>query len=140
MTPKQYLSGYISLNKEIDSMCTELYRLRRLAESTGGKPLDAVGHGSRSDPSAVYTDVVHKIIELDNRINDKIDDLIVKRDEIEMVIISLEDPLLRTLLRHKYINGFGFQRIMVEMNYSWRQIMRYHSEALKQIKMAHNGI
>ena len=138
MTPKQYLNGYISLNKEIDSMCKELYRLRRLAESTGGKPLDAVGRGCRADPSAIYTEVVHKIIDMENRINDKIDELILKRDEIEKVIMSVDDINLRTLLRHKYINGHGFERIAVEMNYCKRQVIRLHGTALIAIKMSPN--
>jgi hypothetical protein len=39
------------------------------------------------------------------------------------------------LIRLYYIDGLTWEKVCVDINYSWRQTHRLHSEALKKIKI-----
>ena len=58
------------------------------------------------------------------------------KHQIEEAIRSLEDKTEQDVLWYYYIKGMTFERIAVEMNYSWRQINRKHKSAMKKIKMS----
>lgn len=134
MTAKQFLNEYRDLNKEIDSMCSERVRLQRLAESIGSSLGSSEGGKNKQAGAAKFEAAIDKMIVLDEDINRKIDTLIEKRAEIESVIEKIDDTTLRTLLRYRYINGYNFERVAVEMNYSWRHMLRLHSTALNKVK------
>lgn len=55
--------------------------------------------------------------------------------EIEQAIESLEDDRLRLLLRYRYISGWTWERIAVEMGYAYRQVTRLHGKALEEIRI-----
>jgi DNA-directed RNA polymerase specialized sigma subunit len=133
MTAKQFLNEYRELNKEIGSMCSERVRLQRLAESIGSSLGGSQGKNKQAG-AAKFEAAIDKMIVLDEDINRKIDTLIEKRAEIESVIEKIDDTILRTLLRYRYINGYNFERVAVEMNYSWRHMLRLHSTALNKVK------
>lgn len=134
MTAKEFLNRYTWLNKEIDSLLLERSRLRAVAEGTAGKPLGTIGgSGGRSDASANFTNAVHKIIAIEDKVNNLIDQLAIVRDEIENCFKNVTDPVQRVLLRYKYINGFTFERIAVEINYSYRNTHYLHSAALQKV-------
>lgn len=74
-------------------------------------------------------------------IDRKIDELCAIKDEILDIIMQVEDSALRTVLIARYINFKSWESIMVDMGYSWRQVMRMRARALAEVeqKMAHNG-
>ncbi len=53
--------------------------------------------------------------------------------EIEQAIENLEDDRLRLLLKYRYISGWTWERIAVEMGYTYRQVTRLHGKALKEM-------
>ena len=57
-------------------------------------------------------------------------------EQIEDAIASVEDERLRLLLRYRYIEGWTWEHIAVELNYSWRQVVRIHGQALSEVKMS----
>lgn len=64
--------------------------------------------------------------------------LIDLKKQIHDAIDALTDPKQRLVLRYRYIEFFPWGRIIDEMKdsfYSERQIYRFHSEGLKNIKM-----
>ena len=52
---------------------------------------------------------------------------------IEKAIKKLE-PRERRLVRLRYIDGLNWEQVAVEMDYSWRQMHRIHSDALDKLK------
>lgn len=133
MTPKEYLLEYRKLDKEINAMVSESVRLRRLALSIGSTLSDTGGGNSKQGGAARFEQAIDKLIVLEGNINAKIDCLINKRAEIETVLNAVDDTTLRTILRHRYINGYTFERVAVEIGYSWRQTIRLHGDALRKV-------
>lgn len=135
MTPKEYLSRYRNLDKEIDSLVLERERLYSLATKRGGSIIDGAPKNLRADNTASYEHILDKVMDIDLQINGHIDNLIKIRHEIAATIEGVDDNTLRTLLRLRYINGHTFEQIAVALNYSWRHIIRLHGQALEVVRM-----
>ncbi len=133
MTTKEFLLEYRELNKEINSMVSESVRLRRLSLSIGGTISNTGGGHSSAGGAARFEQAIDKVNDLETKINEKIDRLINKRAEIEAVLDSVDETILRTLLRYRYINGYTFERVAFEIGYSWRQTIRLHGDALRKV-------
>ena len=56
--------------------------------------------------------------------------------EIEQAIENLEDERLKLLLRYRYISGWTWERIAVEMNLEYRWVLRLHGRALTELELA----
>lgn len=67
-------------------------------------------------------------------IDQRIDELICIKGEIQDTIRKVDDAKLRTLLVARYINFNSFESIAVSMGYDWRWIMRLHSRALTEVE------
>jgi hypothetical protein len=57
-------------------------------------------------------------------------------DSIKGIIFDLDDPLHRTVLRLRYIDGLSWEKICVEINYEWAWTHRIHSNALDNISIS----
>ncbi len=80
-------------------------------------------------------DAYVRMIEMGHKINDEIDRYVDMRGEIEAAISTVEDITLQTLLRYRYLEGLTWEKIAVELNYCWRQVIRLHGRALQDIKL-----
>jgi DNA-directed RNA polymerase specialized sigma subunit len=88
--------------------------------------------GGASDKETTWI----RLAEIEEEINADVDKYVDMRKEIEAAINTVDDITLRTLLRYRYLNGLTWEKIAVEMNYTWRHTHRIHSAALQAIKMA----
>lgn len=75
-------------------------------------------------------ETVSKIVDLQNEINDQLKIYYKKVRYIEKAIEKLP-PREALLIRLRYLDQKRWEEICVEMNYSWRQVHRIHSDALK---------
>jgi hypothetical protein len=130
----KYLKRYITLDREIDRKLKEVdcwrAKLSRLTPVYSSQPK---GGGSiRGNTESI----IAKIVDLEKEIDADIDRLISIRDNIKAIIEAVEDDRERLLLQYRYLDGKTFEKIAVEMNYSWRQIHRLHSQALTNLKMS----
>ena len=75
-------------------------------------------------------DLAVKHMELQQRYTEKLDELAAEQLAIEKAIEPLE-PIARTLMRYRYIDGLTWEEVCVRINYSWRQTHNIHSRALK---------
>lgn len=128
---KRYLGRYRTLNREIDRLMAEKSewraRAERITPSYTGMPASGA-HDSR------LTLAVEKIVELEGKINQEIDRLVTLREEIERSIAGLPDESLQLLLRYRYIQGYTWERIAVEMNYGYQWACKLHGRALELLK------
>mgnify|MGYP001427493037 CR=1 FL=1 len=134
MTAKEFLSRYKTIDREIDCMMAELGRLRALMYQTGSS---ANAHPRRrgKQSGASFEKIVAKYIDLENAMNEKIDQLLDVKAEIEQAIDRVEDDTLRLLLRLRYMKGMTWERIALEMHYSYMHVCRLHRLALQKVKM-----
>lgn len=130
----KYLKRYVLLDKEIDRKLEEVARLRaKLTRVTEVYSTEPRGGGSIYGKTE---EILAKIVDLEKEIDADIDRLVAIRDGIKTIIEAVEDDRERLLLQYRYLDGWTFEKIAVEMNYSWRQIHRLHSRALSNLQMS----
>ena len=130
MTAKEYLNRGRRLDELIDSKLREIDRLRRLSTSVSSPPADTE-RASGGLPQSRVENTVVKIVALEEEINAETDRLVDIHREIRTAIESLNSPKERLILRERYINDLGWEDIAVKLNYSVRQVLRVHGQALK---------
>lgn len=131
MTPKYYLSQALYLDQRIDSKIEQVDALNALVTKATSTLTDMPKHKSISTSS--LEDIVIKIIDLQQEINQDIDSLVDLKREIIQVIHEVEDKELQTLLEKRYLNYLTWEQIAVDMKYSIQHIYRLHSRALNKI-------
>ena len=130
----KYLKRYINLDREIDRKLEAVSLLRsKLIRVTEVFTAEPKGGGSIYGKTE---EILAKIVDLEKEIDADVDRLISIRDNIKAIIEAVDDDRERLLLQYRYLDGWTFEKIAVEMNYSWRQIHRLHSRALTNVKMS----
>lgn len=124
MTTKQWLRRARGIDREINALIEakeqELARLLSVTAKLTGETVT-----STKDP--------HKydhLIELDELIDRKIDELAAMKAEIITAIYRLKDGRYRTVLLEYYVNMHTFAEIAEQMGHSERHITRLHGHAL----------
>lgn len=133
MTAKEWLSRGYKLDKEINALITARDRAFELACIASKSNTDERVQTSRLNVSE------NKYIEYSDysrEIDIRIDRLIQIKREIQTAIDRVDDTVLRALLIERYINFKTWEKIAVDMNYSFRNIMYLHKQALNQIKIS----
>ena len=132
MTTKQYLNQIHRIDKMINNKLSEIYQLKNLACSISvSADSDRVQTSSNQDPLG---NAVAKIVDLENEVNDCIDEFSEKRRKIITQIDSIEDQMQYQVLFSIYIERKTFEKIADDNEYSVRQILRIHGEALLQFE------
>ena len=125
----RYLRRYREGEQEIRQLERELEVWRSRAEKItpgGGEG----GGGGRSDR---IQNAVGMLVELQEKLADQLAALARMREEIVREIDRVEEPQLCRLLKLRYLQGMTWEQIAVEMNYSFRQVLRMHGEALNHL-------
>ena len=115
MTAKQYLSQAYRLNERINSDLSELDRLRDLATS-----LSSVNYDGIRVSSTRSTEAIDRLVDL--------------KAEISGAISQLANVDEQLLLRFRYINNYGWEKIAVLMSVSMRTVHRIHASALRDFQ------
>ena len=131
MTAKQFLARAYWLDRRIEKKTEEIERMRSRLERITAQITDMPRGGSGGD----WTDLVAKVHEREEAIRGEIAELVEVKKQIAEVIAAVEEPRYRTLLELRYRNYLSFERIAVEMNYSWRHVIRLHDEALREVRV-----
>ena len=134
MTAKQYLSQAYRLNERINSDLSELDRLRDLATSLSGVNYDGVRVSKTRSTEAPFEKTICKIIDAEKKINAEIDRLVDLKAEISEAISQLANVDEQLLLRFRYINNYGWEKIAVLMSVSMRTVHRIHASALRNFQ------
>lgn len=128
---KKYLWGYRGHVRRIKRIEEELAELQAMKMSMSIN-IDGMPHGSgKSDLSGYAAEIDQQVRDLLREKGRRLKDY----REISDRINSLENENERDVLFYRYIKGFAWWEIAEKMEYSERQIHRYHGKALAHIKM-----
>lgn len=129
---KEFLQQYRLAEMEEQRLEHEIERWRSRAEKVTPGYSQAPGGGG-DGRSMEHT--LERLGELAVELTQQRDKLIRLRREIGASIDTVPDTRLRELLRLRYIEGMTWERVAVQMGYSYMQVCRLHGKALSQIKM-----
>lgn len=93
-------------------------------------PNAAPGGGGVGDPTA---ELVARHLDLLERYRLQLLRLTVEQIDVEVMLEDLE-PLERTLMRHRYLEGLTWEEVCVAISYSWQQTHRIHRRALERLE------
>lgn len=129
----RYLSRYRRISKRIDRLLEEQSRWREMALKITPTLSQTPGGGESGSPIERPMD---KVLEIEEKIDQEIDELQEVRRDIKTVLGQLEDDTLRLLMEYRYLDGLTFEEIAVKMHYSWRWVIKLHGKALAEIKIS----
>ena len=133
MAAKDYLSQAYRIDQRINSKLEQVQSLRELATKATATLNDNPASGSRNVHS--MSDIIAKMIDLENEINADIDRLVDLKREIVTVIKRVANPEYQTLLELRYLCFKSWEHIAVQMNYDVRTIYRIHDRAISAISL-----
>ena len=129
MNAKEYLSQAYRLDHRINSDIAEVERLKQMAAG-----VSAPGYGekvvSSRSPDPPFVRYVHRIIELEEKINAEIDLLVSLKEQIREVIDGVSNRDEQMVLRYRYIHNMTWERIGDELNADRTTVYRWHVTAL----------
>jgi len=132
-----FLKRFVILDREIDRKVEEVIKWRsRLGKVTAVYSSQPKGGGSIHKGSE--TDIINRIVDLEQEIKRDIDRLIDARQEISQLIETVTNDKEKLLLQYRYLDGHTWEKIAVMMNYAWAQTHRIHSNALYNLKLIQN--
>ena len=125
-----FLKRYKQIDDEINQLLLEKSEIFSLGTKVTPTYSDMPKGMGESDK---VQSTVEKLGDLEKRINDKIDEWYEAKLDIEKAIHTVESDKLRLLLRYRYINGWTFEQISVQMSREYRWVRRLHRKAVNLI-------
>ena len=133
-TPKEYLRQIRLFDICIKQKEAELAAMRSEIES-----MSAAVTGERVQTSAKdkMSEKVSHIVDLEAMIIQDKEKFLRMKDRIINEIQSLDNSVYVDILYKRYVEYKQLEEIAVEMNYSYRQVLRLHGFALQEFKRWH---
>ena len=128
---KEYLKSYRRAIKREQDILDEIQRLR-LDKMFPSVVNDGMPRGSSHSDLSDYAAILDEQIDL---LKEERLEKVRCYQKIERQISQMENEDEQEVLRLRYILGMKWEEVAVKMDYSWRQIHRIHSSALKNFKM-----
>lgn len=69
------------------------------------------------------------------KIEKKIEELYSKKKQIENLINKIDDPQLKYVLKNKYLFFKTIEEISINLNKSYKQITRWHTDAINKLEL-----
>ena len=131
MTAKEYLGQAYRIDQRINSKIEQVASLRELSRKAT-TTLSDMPKGTPNPHSK--ENIILKMMDLENEINEDIDSLVDLKGEIFTVIKSVSNPEYQTLLELRYLCFKQWEQIAVELGYSLHHVYNIHKAALKQVE------
>ena len=133
MTAKEYLQQIRKIDLLIQNKLEQAQELRSKLE-VQGITFESDGSTSATRNVTKMNDLIVSVITLEEEINQQIDILINKKREIMELIDSLDNADEISLLYKRYFNYKKWEEIAVDMNYTYRGILKIHGRALQNLE------
>lgn len=128
---KQYLRRYQAAKRRVGLIQEEIQELRSSKTSPVGLG-DGMPHGSGTSDLSGYA---ARLDELLRELEAEKEMQMVTYREIRQQIGMVPDTIEQEILSRRYLIGQSWEKIAVEMGYSYRNITRVHGYALKHFEL-----
>lgn len=131
----KFLKRYKQIDKEINQLLLEkreIFSLGTKITPTYSDMPKGIGENNKIQST------IEKLEAQENKINQKVDLLYKVKEDIEKALYTVKDDTLRVLLRYRYINGLTWEKIAVNMHYTYQWVYKLHGEALRKLKVDSN--
>ena len=129
---KEYLNRYKNAVRKYNSLQEQEQQLR--TEMRGPRAIEYTDM-PKTHKQIDLSDEIVRIERILNKIEDQKKEMQEIRLEIEEKIVDIEDGMQSRVLYLRYIRFMKWEDICVEIGYSWRQVHRAHSQALKNLNI-----
>lgn len=128
---KSYLNQAYYIDKRIDMLNDELTMLEsKLCKCTAN--YNSAGHSNNTRSAFEYT--IDKVMQYRDRLNNEIDNLVDKKNDIKRMIDKLDNDKEKIILHKRYINFQNFESIAEDLELDPRQIYRIHKKSLEKLQ------
>ena len=135
--PKAFFDKSEFLRARIEAKRDQIQEWRWLTENITNTPDEIGGTGPAGFVESTLENVVLEIAEAEQEMLQTISKLLAQEREIDAAIqLLVKDPRHRVILEHRYVNCYPWEEIERKLRYARRWVMRLHSAALKEIKLA----
>ena len=132
MNAKDFLSQARFLESLVQSKLRQVESLKSMAcRVTTVYSKDPVTHTRNVSG---MEDIIIRIMEAEEALNRRIDELVDAKLQIDRVIGKVEDPQLQVILQKKYLDYLTLAKIGFEMNVSKRWVLELHHRALDEVQ------
>lgn len=128
---KKYLSGYLKAVQE-EGRITEEIELLKSRKKNPFLQMDGMPKGNGHSDLSVYA---AELDRLERKLEAEKIKTVQRYEEIREQVNLVSDEPYRTLLTKRYLLGKVWEQIAVDMELSYRHILRMHGEALRQFKI-----
>lgn len=140
MTPKEYLKQIEHLENEAAHLCFELEAAENTVSRISAIRYDNVKVQNGTTPhEASFEKQIDKVVDLRNKLIDKIAETDLKRHEIISVLNALPNVNYSRLLFKIYVEHKPLTQCADELNYSYDYTVELHRKALKSVKIPKNS-
>lgn len=137
MTAKEYLSQGYRLEQRIRLVREEIDNLQELAGSVSSPGFEEHYNATRNT-EAPFIRTIYKIMELEDKQNSLLNQLLEFKQEMCEVIDSVDDLNERMVLYYRYIGNESWQDIGNRLFVDERTVRRWHNKALSHVVLPEN--
>ncbi|MDO4187558.1 MAG: RNA polymerase subunit sigma-70 [Lachnospiraceae bacterium] len=137
MTAKEYLSQGYRLEQRIRLVREEIDNLQELAGSVSSTGFEEHYNATRNT-EAPFIRTIYKIMELEDKQNSLLNQLLEFKQEMCEVIDSVDDLNERMVLYYRYIGNESWQDIGKRLFVDERTVRRWHNKALSHVVLPEN--
>lgn len=130
--PRKYLRQTARIDERIK---LKLERIRKLRDDATRITTTLSGAGGRSGTTDKVGNAAAAIATLADEVEEDIERYRGLQIELGIVIETMiTDETIRAIFEARYLSGMWWERIAVEMHYSYRWIMRLHKRGLAMMR------
>ena len=131
MTAKEYLQQGYRIDQRINSKIAQVSNLRELATKATATLSDMPGNATPNTHR--MEEIIVKIIDLENEINEDIDNLVDLKAEIGAAIDGVKDINQCLVLRYRYIECMTWKQVSATLCIDERTARRWHKKAIDKV-------
>ena len=134
MKAKEYLQRLKILDVAINQKIKEVDDLQRMSTCIGSFDYSKDKVQTSPKPDAPYVEILERICDKQNEINNEIDYFVNEKHKIINQIQMLTNANYVNILFKRYVEYKNFETIAVETDYSYDHILRLHGYALQEFE------
>ena len=135
MTKEEYLSQAAVLGRQIAKLEMNIGFYREAACSTASSSNDEPRVSRTRSTEAPFTKMVHKVLELEEKVDKLKEQRVALQAEITAVIEKLSNEDYKALLILRYLQDLDWGVVCAKLSIAKTTAMRWHREALKDINI-----